>query len=350
MDEFCPHLSAASFRCRGEYAPAPDRVVVLTWADSPTCDIYLRNRLLRAPLPVHYWVLGAEPPVSLENAYVIVVRYVDAAALAVLERAQSHLAGLAYLLDDDLASAIGDKYLPLHYRLYMAHFWVRYAKRIGALASEMWVSSDTLARRYSEAGVVERIDPDPVRVPLPGERPSIEQTDISLFYHGQKTHRADRQWLRDVVAPVLEDCRACRFEIVGDREARRTYAGLPRVTVRPPMPWPEYWQWSLTARRDVGLAPLVPTPFNSARSWVKYLDIARLGAVGIYAAGGPYEDVVRDGENGLIRPPDDKVAWSDTLIALVRDRVMRQRLTAAVDRPTEFKTPAVLKQLAPETA
>lgn len=319
---------------------------MLTQAESPTCDVYLRNRLRHAPLPVHYWALGTEPPVSLENAYVIVVRYVDAISLRALKRAKKNLSGLAYLLDDDLAAAIHDRSLPLHYRLYIAHFWLRYAGRIGALASELWLSSDVLARRYAAAGNVHRIDPAPARFALPLERPLNESGDVSIFYHGQKTHRADRMWLRDVVRPVLNECPNCEFEIVGGPEARRHYGGMPRVTVRPPLPWSEYWQRSQMTRLDIGLAPLAPTPFNSARSWIKYLDIARFGAVGVYAAGEPYESVVTDDRNGVVRPAGNKEAWSDALIALVRDRALRSRLTAAIDWPSEIKSPPTLSRLA----
>lgn len=339
-------ISARTFRCRGAYARDPERIVVLTWEHSPTCDIYLRGRLRNAGLPVHYWILGRAPPVSLNGAFVIVVRYVDSASLKALERAGASLGGFAYLLDDDMAAAIGDRSLPLHYRIYMAHFWLRYAGRIGALASELWLSSDVLARRYAAAGDVHRIDPAPLRFALPSERPSNESGNVSIFYHGQKTHRADRKWLRDVMRPVLEDCPNCEFEIVGGPEARRFYGGLPRVAVRPPLPWPEYWQRSQTTRLDIGLAPLVPTPFNSARSWTKYLDIARFGAVGVYAAGEPYESVVTDDRNGILRPACDKEAWSDALIALVRDRALRERLTGAVDWPSGTKTPPTLERLA----
>lgn len=299
---------------------------------------------------MHFWGLGERPPVPLDDAFVIIVRYVDAASLGALEKAKSSLAGVAYLLDDDLAAAIGDRYLPLHYRLYMMHFWARYARRIGVLASELWVSSDVLARRYAAAGNVHRIDPAPERFALPNARLPNEKAGVSVFYHGQKTHRADRQWLRDVMAPVLDECSSCSFEIVGDSQAGRYYAGLRRVTVLPPMQWPEYRRRSQTTRLDIGLAPLVSTPFNTARSWIKYLDIARFGAVGIFAAGEPYESVVQDGYNGLLRPPDSKLAWSEALIDLLRDSTLRRRLTAAIGWPTEIKTPPMLRRLAPDDA
>ena len=344
MDDFRPFFPAASFRCRGEYLRASERIVVLTAEHSPTCDIYLRERLRCSVLPVHYWLLGQEPPVALAGAFVIIVRYADAASLASLERIKHELAGIAYLLDDDLAGAIRDRTLPFHYRAYMAHFWLRYARRLGALSSEMWVSSEELARRYGGAGVVHRIDPAPQRFVMPRERAANDGATVSVFYHGQKTHLADRKWLRDVMRPVLEQCGDCRFEIVGDRRVRRCYAGLPGVAIVPPMPWPEYRERSRTTRLDIGLAPLVPTPFNAARSWIKYLDIARHGAVGVFADGEPYAHVVQDGRNGLLLPPGDKQAWSAALISLVRDRALRDRLTAAIDWPTDIKTPPTFQQ------
>ncbi|MEQ8267728.1 MAG: hypothetical protein RH982_11060 [Parvibaculum sp.] len=323
-----------------------ERIVVLTQRDSPTCDIYLRDRLASCSIPVHYWYLGNDAPVALDGAYVIIVRYVDSRSIAALERAQDNLCAVVYLLDDDLASAAGDTSLPLHYRLIIGRFWSRYAHRLSNLTSELWLSSDVLASRYAQATPVYRIDPNPARFPLPRDRPPRPAGPVRIFYHGQKTHGADREWLDEIISEVHLLCPAAEFELIGGPLLRWKYRREAHVTVRSAMSWPAYRALSATERFDIGLAPLVQTPFNAARSWTKYLDIARFGAVGLYAAGEPYAHVVRDGVNGRLLSSGAKSTWVEALSRLIRDSDLCDGLIAGVGWPEHVATPPALAKLA----
>lgn len=318
-----------------------ESVVVLTQRDSPTCDLYLRDRLAGCPLPVHYWHLGNDAPVALDGAYVIIVRYVDSRSIAALERARDKLCAVAYLLDDDLAAVADDASLPLHYRLIIGRFWARYAQRLSDLVSELWLSSDVLASRYARATPVYRIDPKPARFPLPRERPSRPEGPVRIFYHGQKTHGADREWLDGIISEVHLLCPDAEFELIGGPMLRWKYRRKCHVTVRSALSWPAYRALGTTERFDIGLAPLVPTPFNSARSWTKYLDIARFGAVGLYAAGEPYEHVVTDGCNGRLLNSETST-WVEALSKLINDRDMRDGLIAGIGWPEHVATPPAL--------
>jgi hypothetical protein len=339
---------ARSFRCEGNYSRSPERVVVLTQSASPTCDLYLRHRLAGSRLPVAYWTLGAPCPAPLDGSFLIIVRYVNRRAMKEIEEAASGLAGVAWLLDDDIGVAWRDRDLPLEYRIVMAHFWLRYARRIARVTSELWLSSDVLAECFSGAGPVERIDPHPEPFPLPGMREEGRGRPLRIFYHGQKTHRGERHWLYPIIAAIHDRHEDTYFEIVGRRDVSKVYRDLPRVEVRPPLSWPDYLERSRSVRFDIGLAPLLPTPFNQARSWVKYLDIARFGAVGIYADTAPYSHVVRNGENGLLCAPENAEAWTDALAMLVEDHDLRHRLKAGVDWPARLSVPSSLRRLMDE--
>ena len=338
----------SSFRCGGAYKREPAQIVVLGQQVSPTRDIYLRRRLAESALPVVYWTLGEECPVSLDGAFLIVVRYVDSTSMAAIEGARSKLSGVAWLVDDDIAAAVGDGTLPLHYRIVMAHFWLRFARRLARVTSEIWAASDALADRLSRSGTVLRIDPLPEPFALPRERGVSNGGERRIFYHGQKTHRTERRWLYRIVKAIHDRYPQTHFEIVGDGAVRKLYAGLERVTVLQALDWPDYVERSRTVRFDIGLAPLVATPFNRARSWVKYLDIARFGAVGIYADGPPYDLVVRNGENGLLCAADDPEAWIEALAALVVKDDLLKRLAEGVDWPSPVETPPTLRALMKE--
>ena len=82
-----------------------------------------------------------------------------------------------------------------------------------------------------------------------------------------------------------------------------------------PMRWPAYQAQLGRPGRSIGLAPLLDTRFNRARSHTKYYDITQAGAAGIYAEGPVYERIVQHEENGLLLPmqPDK---WVQAIVDL----------------------------------
>lgn len=75
---------------------------------------------------------------------------------------------------------------------------------------------------------------------------------------------------------------------------------------------------------DIGLAPLVPSVFNQAKSPIKALEYAALGIPAIASEVGPYPGFVEDGVTGLlVRRPHE---WAAALKALADDPEERARL------------------------
>ena len=77
-------------------------------------------------------------------------------------------------------------------------------------------------------------------------------------------------------------------ELTGDHALYRTFRHVPRLRVLHPMRWPDYLVHLHTGSYDVGLVPLLDTPFNRARSAVKALEVASIGAQGILSRRSPY--------------------------------------------------------------
>jgi glycosyltransferase involved in cell wall biosynthesis len=101
---------------------------------------------------------------------------------------------------------------------------------------------------------------------------------------------------------------------------------FPRATHLPFVP--DYAAYAAKLPRlglSIGLAPLADTPFNRAKSAVKWQEYAAIGAAGIYADLPPYQDVVEDGRTGLLVGPDPE-AWAEAVDRLTRDAVLRRRL------------------------
>jgi hypothetical protein len=82
-----------------------------------------------------------------------------------------------------------------------------------------------------------------------------------------------------------------------------------------PMRWQTYQAQLDRPGRSIGLAPLLDTSFNRARSHTKFYDITQAGAAGIYAEGPVYEGIVQHDKNGLVLQMEpDK--WVQAIIAL----------------------------------
>ncbi|MDH4572946.1 hypothetical protein [Salinicola acroporae] len=50
----------------------------------------------------------------------------------------------------------------------------------------------------------------------------------------------------------------------------------------------------------ISLTPMRDTPFNAGKTYIKFLDNAAMGSVGLYSARSPYREIVSHGEDGLL--------------------------------------------------
>jgi hypothetical protein len=84
-------------------------------------------------------------------------------------------------------------------------------------------------------------------------------------------------------------------------------------------------------------------PFNQSRSYTKFFDITRAGAVGVYAKPGPWQHLIDHEKNGLLCPMESQ-AWVDAILALAANAPeVRQALVQnAQEKITFLSNPRVL--------
>jgi glycosyltransferase involved in cell wall biosynthesis len=251
-----------------------------------------------------------------------------AAAERLADACRATGARLVYDLDDDLLRAH-----TTHPEAARITAGAPVVARMLALADEVWVPTPALAARLGrtrrrprvvENGLDERIfwPPPP---PVPPEGP------LRLLYMGTATHGADF----DMIAPALERLvttfgARVAVDVIGVRPG-----ALPDWAQRVAPPagrtasYPAFADWlSRAPRWHIGLAPLVDTEFNRAKSAIKAMDYAALGMPTVASSVGVYDTAVRAGETGLI-VANDPDAWFDALAGLVRDPVRRARMARA---------------------
>jgi glycosyltransferase involved in cell wall biosynthesis len=152
--------------------------------------------------------------------------------------------------------------------------------------------------------------------------PEVDTGHLTYFYHGTASHRCEMVWLVEVVRAVQSKVENAQFEIVGDAWVRRRFRNIPRVRVLHPMAWPDFLAYTSSVRHAVGLAPMLNTHFNRARSHNKLYDITRCGAAGVYSDIGAFRGYIRDGYNGLLSP-NDPAAWVERICLLLADESIR---------------------------
>ncbi|GGW44864.1 hypothetical protein GCM10011452_36410 [Gemmobacter lanyuensis] len=215
-------------------------------------------------------------------------------------------------------------------------------KRLMGRAREVWFSTEALAEAYSELQVPKRVIPnnlDPrfwrnYRQPV---KTSFDAPKVRFLYMGTVTHEQD-------FLSVLP-----AFERLGEEMPDRFELTLIGAVRNPPQyPWlkqlmppeaagsyPRFVRWLVeNAQFDVGIAPLVGSTFNGAKSDIKFLDYAALGLVPMVSEGPAYAKVIALGlAIGCRSDPED---WFEKAARIIRDpqayEGMRQAALAHVWR------------------
>lgn len=286
----------------------PQRILIIEENDNPSTDYFVMPHAQTLGLPISrlHWK-DVPTTEQLDQALVIIVRYLTPAWKKNLEQARDQIAALAYFMDDDIPDTTASRGLPLKYRFKLARYGAWQFSWLMKQRAQLWVSTDFLKNKYTP------YQPTQLK---PQQIPSLTER-YRVFYHATASHRAEIEWLHPVIAAVLEQEPKIDFEIIGDHQTHNLYRKLPRTTVVNPMSWGAYQHFIAQPGRHLGLAPYIESPFNAARSYTKVFDIQRAGARGIYAEGGPWGRH-QDPEKMLLLPMVEEV-WVNEIARKARN-------------------------------
>ena len=255
-----------------------------------------------------------------------------AAALAANVRQSG--AKLVYQIDDDLLALPGDDPLAAAKREIVATFLRE--------ADGVIVSTPALRARYAahnaQIRVVGNALDERLLVQAEITTPANPQR-VVLGYMGTHTHDADLLLLLPALTQLAQTTHtALELQIVGGLANPETRAQLeqlpfPVTHLTPPVvEYPQFLPWFTgNVYWDIALAPLYNTPFNRAKSDIKFLDYAALGAAGIYSDLPVYNESVRHGETGLLAA-NDTASWVAALRSLIEQPALRRELAANARR------------------
>lgn len=297
--------------------PLAGNAVLLHYGHTPSLDYYWKGRFPDMP---GVDTLKTRPGTKKFSAdsQLVIVRHISREWIKYLSSNLSNYPGVIYFLDDDIPGILEDECLP---PMYALKTFLRYKKIFSGLqriCSHVLVSTPALASKY---GLPQECILEPVYLPAREEK----NTPVLVFYHGTSAHIQEIKWLRKVLECISKRSRECMFEICGPRWVRDYYQNFSGVRVIHPMDWRGFFEYTSRLKGHIGLAPVLESRFNSMRSHVKYYDITRSGAAGIYSRVPQFERVIRHGYNGLLVDNDPR-AWAEAILHLARHPELREQI------------------------
>ncbi|WP_444938444.1 glycosyltransferase family 1 protein [Microbulbifer sp. JMSA002] len=293
------------------------RWIVVEEGPNPSTDYFVIPYLRKLGVNIKRLTFNELPSEGeLKGVQLIFVRYISRSWQSLIQQNLSKLSGVSVFLDDDLLDWSAFARMPVRYQAKILRYsWSkqRWLKSIGA---KLLVSTPFLQNKYRDWSP-ELLSAEPLDLD--------KGQQLSIFYHGSASHYEDINWLYPIIKEVMAENPDLSFEIIGDKHVNRLFSGVPRVRVLYPMKWPTYLSLLRRPGRSIGLAPLLDSPFNRARSHTKFYDITQAGAVGIYAEGAIYGKVVRHQENGILLPMEPSL-WIEGILQLAADDALRGKL------------------------
>jgi len=261
---------------------------------------------------------------SLKN-YKIIVRYF------LFKDFLKKKENLIYFMDDDLWDLKALKHVPLKYawkifsKAYIYKPWVvRNAKIL--------VSSEYLAEKYKQYNP-QVIYPYPIYIDTQNLKHNPVDKTLVIFFHATASHVDEFVFINELTKALAKDDMV--FEIIVDKRTAKKFKGIRNVVLIDPVPWETYLKFSTIGYRHIGLAPLYDNLFNRGRSYVKFFNIVRSGAVGIYSEHFPIANLIKEYGAGEVLPMDLKL-WAEKIRELLKYAEKREKIYKASLELTEY--------------
>ncbi len=298
------------------------RVYIFDEKQNPSTDYYLIPAFKIFGISasrVNIW--RDEYPEIEGGDWICVVRYLNKRLVKFLRRNRKKIERLIYFMDDGLWDLWALKDLPVKYALRIFKKAYLYKRVLKDLDAEIWVSTDYLREKYKDHKP-KVVYPYPLNIV---EKPSIEGMPYVVFYHGTSSHKREIKWLSHVVEELSFTSTQSLFEIILDRDNIKYFKGSKNIISLRPLGWEGYLKFSALRYRTIGLVPLFDYEFNRGRSWIKFFDITRSGAIGIYSEYAPYARLIREFQSGVVLPMEPE-PWVKAILGLLKDEEKRMGL------------------------
>ncbi len=236
-----------------------------------------------------------------------------------------------YCLDDNLLDLPLERLdWPRPEHLAIIRYWLQQAD--GVMVSTPYLQKRLQTYNSRVITIPNALD-ERLLVPRPAFPLALPGQHLVIGYMGTQTHDED---LRLILPALQSICKrhehSVALEFIGVTSTPETLELIKDLPIRwiSPDPreseYPLFMLWFTSqVHWDIALAPLRDTIFTRAKSDIKYLDYAAIGAPGIFSDISVYAPTIRHGENGLLAE-NTPAAWENALETLISDANLRQNI------------------------
>jgi GT2 family glycosyltransferase/glycosyltransferase involved in cell wall biosynthesis len=211
-------------------------------------------------------------------------------------------------------------------------------ERISRFNSNVVVEPNTLSARLWLAPIsTDRESPT---------SPRDRSRDVRAIYVGTRSHGADLELLHEAVRQVRNTLPGFRLFVAGVTETTSDwYETIPVPIANRAYPNFVRWVRGVLSTMDFGVAPLVDTPTNEAKSDLKFLEYSAAKIACVASNVRPYRESIRDGETGLL-VDNSSEAWTERLLfasahpercAQMADQAYSEIVTRRISRDHEAR-------------
>jgi glycosyltransferase involved in cell wall biosynthesis len=169
---------------------------------------------------------------------------------------------------------------------------------------------------------------------------TVEKNDnkVIIGYSGSTSHKDDLKLVLPSIVKLMQKYSHVDFQIVGllgIEDAKTFFNGIPQdILNRMGMVgatemFPDYPEFLAKRGWDIGIAPLVDTPFTRSKSSIKWLEYSMYKIPTVASRVYPYfvdvggRKTIEDGKTGLLCRKND---WENNLERLILDKDLRKKL------------------------
>lgn len=284
----------------------------------------------------HKWygktLLGGDPETAMkyslelgEKGKIWLYKLVDNPGIHTYLDTAKHFTGSKLVIDIDDEPFVHNKEHPLYEKLMAKVPMIRHMIEI---ADHIIVSTEPLRQSLKKYGkpitVIENsIDPKIWKVKKPKKRTDGK---IRIGWAGSGSHLADTHIINEAFDEILKKYPQVEIHLVGFVENDSERGGR-EFHHRPTMGYEEYPQFLADMDLDIAVAPLMDSPFNRAKSNIKWLEHSMLETPMVLSDVVPYNLCVKNYKTGYLAK--GKAQWVKYLSWLIENEEKRKAIGKA---------------------
>jgi len=326
---YLPPLEAPASTRRVPTRPTPERPRVAVVPERfdlgyPTPCAYIRQLQ-----PLHHPAIAGDHAANIIVTQRYAIPDIEAAD-ALAAHARRTGATLLFDLDDDLLNIPRS-----HPDAAALRPRAKVVRRMLDHADVVWVSTLGLARRLAsirpDATVIENRLDERIWTHSVAPRP-FQDGPVRILCMGTGTHDRDFAMIQPALVRLKQEYGArVVVDVLGMTSQNGLPAELNRIgpSTHASQSYPGFVQWinGLRPTWDIGLAPLLDTPFNQCKSPIKAMDYAAMGMLVLASDTPVYRGSLADGPAGQL-VPNNAAAWYAALDWQMSNENLRRGLAA----------------------